>query len=167
MIGIGERIPDVEFMTMGEDGPEPIRTDEIFADKSVVLFAVPGAFTPSCHYLHIPSYLEELDMFRAQKVDTVACTSVNDVFVLDAWAQATGAKDKLLFLADANLDFVTAMGLTFDGRDLNLGLRSRRYALWAQNGVLRALNVEEDPTVAEVSTAYAMLRMFQSWTAAS
>jgi peroxiredoxin len=165
-IRVGDRLPDVTFQTMGEDGPVDITTGEVFAGKNVVLFAVPGAFTPSCHYLHMPSYLDELDNFRRAGVDTVACTALNDAFVLDIWAEATGAKGKILFLADGNGDFMNAMGLAFDARRLGLGQRSRRYALWAQNGVVRALNVEQDPTVAEVSTAYAMLRMFETWNSA-
>ena len=164
-IRVGDRIPQVEFLTMSEDGPLPITSEEVFAGKSVVMFAVPGAFTPTCHYVHMPSYLEEYETLRRAGVDTVACTSVNDPFVLDCWAQATGAKDKILFLADGNADFVTAMGLTLNGRALGFGLRSRRYALWAHDGVVRLLNIEEDPSRAEITTAYAMLRMFESWNA--
>jgi len=114
----------------------------------------------------MPSYLDEYETLRRAGVDTIACTAVNDPFVLDAWAQATGAKDKILFLADGNGDFVEAMDLPFDGRHLGLGSRSRRYALWAFDGVVRVLNIERDPTKAEVTTAYAMLRMFETWNAA-
>jgi peroxiredoxin len=162
-VGVGSRIPQVEFLTPSEDGPLPISTDEVFRGKNVVLFAVPGAFTPSCHHLHMPSYLHEYENLRRAGVDTIACTAVNDPFVLGIWAEATGAKDKILFLADGNADFVTAMGLAFDGRRLGIGPRSRRYALWACDGIIRALNIENDPTIAEITTAYAMLRMFDAW----
>jgi|EndMetStandDraft_8_1072994.scaffolds.fasta_scaffold91608_2 glutaredoxin/glutathione-dependent peroxiredoxin len=165
-IRVGSRIPYVEFLTMGRDGPLLITSEEVFRGRSVVLFAVPGAFTPSCHYVHMPSYLDEYETLRRAGVDTIACTAVNDPFVLDVWAQATGAKDKILFLADGNGDFVEAMDLPFDGRHLGLGSRSRRYALWAFDGVVRVLNIERDPTKAEVTTAYAMLRMFETWNAA-
>jgi glutaredoxin/glutathione-dependent peroxiredoxin len=166
MIAIGQRVPDGEFLHMTENGPSDITCREIFAGKNVILFGVPGAFTPSCHYLHLPTFLEENDNLRRAGIDTIACTAVNDVFVLDAWAEATGAKDKILFLADGNADFAIAMGLGLDARGFGLGIRSRRYALWARNGIVKLLNVEEDPTVAEVSTAYTMLKMFNEWTEA-
>lgn len=163
MIAVGQRVPDISFLTMTEHGPTDITAREVFAGKSVILFGVPGAFTPSCHYLHLPSYLEEYDNLRRAGVDTIACTAVNDVFVMDIWAQNAGAKGKITFLADGNADFAVAAGLGLDARDLGLGIRSKRYALWARDGVVQVLNVEEDPTVAEVSTAYSMLRMFNEW----
>jgi peroxiredoxin len=164
MISAGKRIPDTTFQIMDEDGPSEIRGKEIFKGKNVILFGVPGAFTPSCHYIHLPSYIDEFDTLREAGIDTIACTAVNDVFVLDVWAQSTGAKGKILFLADGNAEFALATGLALDARSLHLGLRSRRYALWARNGVVQAINVEEDPSVAEISTAYGVLRMFHEWT---
>jgi peroxiredoxin len=163
MISAGSRLPNANFNIMTEYGPSDIATDEVFAGRNVVLFGVPGAFTPSCHHLHLPTYLDEYDTLRNAGVDTIACTAVNDVFVLDAWARASGAKGKILFLADGNAEFATAMGLTLDGRGLGLGIRSRRYALWARDGILQASNIEEDPTLAEVSTAYGVLKMFNDW----
>ncbi|WP_088346587.1 MULTISPECIES: peroxiredoxin [Rhodomicrobium] len=164
---IGSRIPAATFNIMTKTGPAEITTEDVFRDRSVVLFAVPGAFTPPCHFLHIPGYLEEYETFRNAGVDTVACTAVNDAFVLDVWADATDAKGKLVFLADGNADFVTAMGMRLDARALGLGIRSRRYALWAQDGIIRALNVEEDPTVAEMSSAHMMLKLFSEWNASA
>lgn len=162
-VGIGSRIPAATFHIMTEAGPSEIGSEEIFSGRSVVLFAVPGAFTPTCHMIHMPGYLDEYETFREAGVDTVACTAVNDAFVLDLWADATDAKGKLLFLADGNAAFVRAMGMTLDATQLGLGIRSRRYALWAQDGVIRALNVEKDPTVAEMSSAQMMLTLFNSW----
>jgi peroxiredoxin len=166
MISAGSRIPNANFNIMTEYGPSDITADEVFAGRNVVLFGVPGAFTPSCHHLHLPTYLEEYDTLRNAGVDTIACTAVNDVFVLDVWARASGANGKILFLADGNADFAAAMGLTLDARGLGLGIRSRRYALWARDGILQAIHIEEDPTLAEVSTAYGVLKMFNDWTQA-
>lgn len=166
MIAAGSRIPNANFNIMTEYGPSDITADEVFAGRNVVLFGVPGAFTPSCHHLHLPTYLEEYETLRNAGVDTIACTAVNDVFVLDVWARASGADGKILFLADGNAEFAAAMGLTLDARDLGLGIRSRRYALWARDGILQAINIEEDPTLAEVSTAYGVLKMFEDWTQA-
>jgi peroxiredoxin len=166
MISTGKRVPNTTFQTMTEDGPLEITAKEVFSGKSVILFGVPGAFTPSCHYIHVPSYLDEFETLRDAGIDTIACTAVNDVFVLDVWSQSTGAKDKILFLADGNADFALASGLALDARALGLGLRSRRYALWARDGVVQAINIEEDPNVAEISTAYGVLKMLHQWTQA-
>jgi peroxiredoxin len=166
MISTGKRVPNTTFQTMTEDGPMEITAKEVFSGKSVILFGVPGAFTPSCHYIHVPSYIDEFETLRDAGIDTIACTAVNDVFVLDVWAQSTGAKGKILFLADGNADFALASGLALDARALGLGLRSRRYALWARDGVVQAINIEEDPNVAEISTAYGVLTMLHQWTQA-
>ena len=163
MIAIGERVPNTIFQVMTELGPTNVTAQEIFGGKSVMLFGVPGAFTPSCHYLHVPGYLDELETFRRAGIDTVACTAVNDAFVMDVWAEAMSAKDKILFLGDGNAHFVMAAGLELDASELGLGLRSRRYAMWARDGYVQALNVEEDPSIAEVSTAYAMLKTLNIW----
>jgi peroxiredoxin len=163
MIAVGERVPNTVFQVMTESGPTDVTAREIFGGKNVMLFGVPGAFTPTCHYLHVPGYIDEVDTFRRAGIDTVACTAVNDAFVLDVWADATGAKDKILFLGDGNAHFVTATGLELDASKLGLGLRSRRYAMWASDGYVQALNIEEDPSIAEVSTAYAMLKTLNIW----
>jgi peroxiredoxin len=119
----------------------------------VVLFAVPGAFTPTCHAKHVPSYLEHMDALRAKGVDTVACVAVNDAFVLDAWAKSVGADGKLMLLSDGNATFTKALGLDFDGSGFGLGTRSKRYSMLIDNGVVKALNIEESPGVMEVSGA--------------
>jgi glutaredoxin/glutathione-dependent peroxiredoxin len=164
MIAAGKRVPNTTFQTMTEDGPVDITAREVFSGKSVILFGVPGAFTPSCHYIHLPSYIDEFETLRDAGIDTIACTAVNDVFVLDVWAQSTGGNNKILFLADGNADFALAAGLALDARALGLGLRSRRYALWARDGLVQAINIEEDPKQAEISTAYGMLKMLHEWT---
>ena len=163
MIAVGERVPNTTFQVMTESGPTNVTAREIFGGKNVMLFGVPGAFTPSCHYLHMPGFIDEFETFRRAGIDTVACTAVNDAFVLDIWAEATGAKGKILFLGDGNAHFATATGLELDASELGLGFRSRRYAMWARDGYVQALNIEEDPSIAEVSTAYAMLKTLNIW----
>lgn len=163
MIAAGRRIPDNDFQIMTDEGPSDLSTGEIFNGKNVVLFGIPGAFTPSCHQLHLPSYIQEYKTLKDAGIDTIACTAVNDIFVLDIWARATNANRKILFLADGNGEFAAAMGLLLDARKLGLGIRSRRYALWARDGVVQAINIEEDPTLAEVTTAYSVLKMFNDW----
>lgn len=167
MISVGSRIPNIDFQIMMAHGPSNIPAQEVFTGKNVVLFAVPGAFTPSCHQLHLPTYLDEYETLRNAGIDTIACTAVNDIFVLDIWARASGANEKILFLADGSAEFATAMGLDLDARSLGLGIRSRRYALWATDGIVQAINVEDDPTIAEITTAYAVLKMFNNWTQAN
>ena len=164
MISAGKRVPNTTFQTMTEYGPSEITAREVFSGKNVILFGVPGAFTPSCHYIHLPSYIDEFETLRDAGIDTIACTAVNDVFVLDIWSQSTGAKGKIQFLADGNAEFALAAGLALDARALGLGLRSRRYALWARDGIVQVINIEEDPKVAEISTAYGMLKMLDQWT---
>ncbi len=156
-IAIGSRLPEVTFKVVTPSGPGNKTTGEIFSGKCVVLFAVPGAFTPTCHNNHLPGFLENLDTFKAKGVDLVACTAVNDAFVLDAWATATGAQGKILFLADGNGDFAKAIGLDLDASGNGLGLRSQRYAMLVEDGVVKALNVEEVTGKAEQSSAAALL----------
>ena len=152
-IAVGYKLPDATFKVRTPDGLKDVTTQELTAGKKVVLFAVPGAFTPTCHAKHVPSYLEHLDALKAKGVDTIACLSVNDAFVLDAWAKSVGAEGKIVLLADGNATFTKAIGLDFDGSGFGLGTRSKRYALLADNGVVKVLNVEESPGVMEVSGA--------------
>ncbi len=156
-------IPAVTFQVMTKRGPAEIESTDLFLGRNVVLFGMPGAFTPSCHYLHLPGIITEYESFKAGGADIVACTAVNDVFVLDAWARETGASNKILFLADGNGAFAEALGLLFDGRSLGLGYRSKRYAMWVENGVIQHLSIEPDPTQADVSSAHFLLRMFDIW----
>ena len=152
-IKIGDRLPETSFKIMTADGPGQITTGEVFSGKKVILFAVPGAFTPTCHNNHLPGFLETLDVLKSKGVDTVAVTSVNDVFVMDAWAKATGADGKIVFLADGSADFAKAIGLELDASAGGLGIRSQRYSMIVEDGKVTALNVEGSPGEASVSGA--------------
>jgi len=156
-IKVGDRLPDATFKTTGPDGPKEISSADLFPGKTVVLFAVPGAFTPTCHRNHLPGYLENLGAIREKGVDTVAVVSVNDVFVMDAWAKATGGEGKLVFLADGSAAFTTAVGMELDASGFGMGLRSKRYAMVVEDGVVTTLNVEEQAGQAVVSGAAAIL----------
>ena len=156
-IQIGDKIPTATLGTPTADGPKPITTDEIFKGKKVVLFAVPGAFTPTCTMNHLPGYLENHDAILAKGVDQIAVVAVNDPFVMGAWAQSTGAEGKILFLADGSASFTKAIGLELDLTDAGLGTRSKRYAAIVEDGVVKALNVEEVSGQAVVSAASAIL----------
>ncbi len=152
-IAVGERLPDATFKVRTPDGLKDMTTKDIFGGKRVVLFAVPGAFTPTCHAKHLPSYLEHHEALRAKGIDTVACVSVNDAFVLDAWGKAGGAGDRIMMLADGNATFTKAIGMDFDGSGFGLGTRSKRYAMLVEDGVVRSVSVEEAPGMMEVSGA--------------
>ena len=158
MIKVGDRLPNATFMTMTPDGPKPKTTDEIFKGKKVVLFAVPGAFTPTCHKNHLPGFLTNSDQIKQKGIDTIAVTGVNDVFVMDAWKQNTGAAGKIEFLADGSANFAKAIGLDLDVSARGLGTRSKRYSMLVDNGVVKSLNIEETPGTADVSGADAMLK---------
>jgi peroxiredoxin len=157
-IKVGDRIPSASFTVMTADGPKPKTTDEIFKGKKVVLFAVPGAFTPTCHKNHLPGFLQNADAIKAKGVSTIAVTGVNDVFVMDAWKKATNAEGKIEFLADGSADFAKAVGLTVDLGPRGLGTRSQRYAMLVDDGVIKALNVEDAPGKADVSGAENLLK---------
>lgn len=157
-IKVGDRIPEAKFRVMSEGGPAWKTTDEVFKSKKVVLFAVPGAFTPTCHINHLPGFLKNADAIKAKGVDTIAVTGVNDVFVMDAWKKATGAEGKIEFLADGNGDFAKAIDLALDASGAGLGLRSRRYAMLVEDGVVKKLSVESEPGKAEVSSAENLLK---------
>ena len=153
-IKVGDKIPAGMFTMMGAEGPAGISTSEIFDGKKVVLFAVPGAFTPTCSVSHLPGFVVHVDDIKAKGVDTVVCMSVNDVFVVDAWGKASNA-EHLLMLADGNADFTTAIGLTLDGTGFGMGTRSQRFAMVVDNGVVSLLNV--DQAALEGSSAEAIL----------
>lgn len=156
-IAVGDKLPDATFKVRTAEGLKDLTTQDLTAGKKVVLFAVPGAFTPTCHARHLPSYLENLDALKAKGVDTVACVAVNDAFVLDAWGKNAGADGKIVLLSDGNATFTKAVGLDFDGSGFGLGTRSRRYSMLIQDGVVTALNVEDSPGVMEVSGADTIL----------
>lgn len=140
-IKIGDKIPAVTLKTMGKEGPENITTAQVFDDKKVVLFAVPGAFTPGCSVTHLPGYVVNADKIKAKGVDTIACLSVNDAFVMGAWGKSQNAEE-LLMLADGNGDFTQALDLELDATGFGMGKRSRRFAMIVENGVVTHLAVE-------------------------
>lgn len=158
-IKVGDKLPQATFRVMTADGPAARTTDDLFAGKKVVLFAVPGAFTPTCHRNHLPGYLEKAAEIKAKGVDAIMVTGVNDVFVMNAWAKSTGGEGKIEFLSDGNGDFAKAIGLAMDGSGFGLGTRSQRYSMVVQDGVVTALNIEESPGKAEASGAEALLKL--------
>jgi peroxiredoxin len=147
----GDRLPDATFRVAGPDGVTPMTTSEVFKGKKVALFAVPGAFTPTCHIKHLPSFLNHVGDFKKKGVDTVVCVAVNDPFVLGAWAEASGAKGKVLFLSDGNAEFTKKIGLDFDGSAVGLGTRSKRYSMLVEDGVVKILNIEDSPGVCDIT----------------
>jgi peroxiredoxin len=156
-IQVGDRLPQVTFRVMTPEGPAAKTTDDLFKGRKVVLVAVPGAFTPTCHNNHLPGYVQNLDAIKAKGVDAVLVTSVNDVFVMEAWRKASGAEG-IEFLADGNGDFAQAIGLTIDRTGFGLGIRSQRYAMVVEDGVVKALNLEENTSKAEQSGAENLLK---------
>ncbi len=157
-ISVGEKLPEAVFRTITADGPKELKTDDVFAGKKVVLFAVPGAYTPSCHARHLPGFLTHAEEIKNKGVDTIACVSVNDMFVMDYWAQETGGKDKLLFLSDGNADFTKAIGLEMDVSVAGMGIRSQRYVMIVDDGVVTMLSVEEQGGVVDLSSAETVLK---------
>ncbi|MGE0054214.1 MAG: peroxiredoxin [Hyphomicrobium sp.] len=160
-IKVGDRLPAAKFMTMGPEGPVAKTTDELFKGKKVALFAVPGAFTPTCHKAHLPGFVDRVDELKAKGVDTVACAAVNDVFVMDEWAKATGSDGKILMLTDDGASFTKAIGLDIDlsGAGIGLGVRSKRYAMMVEDGVVKVLNVDDSPPVHDKSSAETLCSM--------
>ncbi len=156
-IKVGDQLPSAKFRVMTGEGPAWKTTDELFKGKKVALFAVPGAFTGTCHKMHVPSIVQNLAALKAKGVDAVAVTAVNDVFVMDAWKKATAAEG-VDFIADGNGEFAKALDLSFDGSAGGLGTRSRRYAMLVDDGTVRVLNVEESPGKVEVSGGDALLK---------
>ena len=156
-IKVGDNLPDAKFTVMGADGPAPVTTDDIFKGKKVALFAVPGAFTPTCSEAHLPGFVGNADEILAKGVATIACTAVNDVFVLNAWSKARGA-EKIRMLADGNADFAKKIGLDIDLSGFGLGTRSKRYAMIVDDGVVTYLGVEDSPPAHEKATADKLLK---------
>jgi peroxiredoxin len=156
-IKVGDKLPNATFRVMTAEGPKPKTTDDIFKGKKVALFAVPGAFTPTCTNLHMPSFVNNIAAIKAKGVDNVAVTAVNDVFVLTQWAKATGADGKIDALADGNGEFAKAIDMAFDGSGNGLGTRSKRYSMLVEDGVVKKLNIEEAPGKCDVSGGQALL----------
>ncbi len=156
-IKVGDRVPAATFTVMTAEGPKPKTTDEIFKGKKVVLFAVPGAFTPTCNNNHLPGFVKNAGAIKAKGVATIAVTGVNDVFVMNAWKKASNA-DAIEFLADGSANWAKALGLTADLTERGLGVRSQRYCIVVDDGVVKTLNVEDAPGKADVSGADNLLK---------
>jgi len=156
-IQVGDRLPEVPITIATADGPKPSTTGDFFQGKKVALFAVPGAFTPTCNNNHLPGYISNLDALKAKGADTVAVLSVNDIHVMGAWAKATGALGRIEFLADGSAEFTKALGTTLDRIAAGLGIRSQRYSMLVEDGVVKTFNVEEGGAV-EASSAETMLK---------
>jgi peroxiredoxin len=156
-IKAGDKIPDVSFTVMGANGPEPVQAKDYFAGRKVALFAVPGAYTPTCHKVHLPGFVAKAAALEAKGIDAVAVTAVNDIFVLDAWLEASGAKGKVDGLADGSAVFAKAIGLELDLAERGLGQRGKRFAALVTNGVVDWIEVEENSSACTVSSAESTL----------
>jgi glutaredoxin/glutathione-dependent peroxiredoxin len=156
-IKVGDKLPNVTFRTMTAEGPKPKTTDEVFKGRKVALFAVPGAFTPTCSNMHMPSFLNNIDAFKKKGIDAIAVTAVNDAFVMKKWAEATGADGKIDILADGSGDFAKAVDMVLDASANGLGHRSKRYSMLVEDGVVKKLNIEEAPGKCDVSGGQALL----------
>lgn len=154
-VQVGDKVPAATMKVMGEKGPQDLTTSELFDGKKVVLFALPGAFTPTCSAAHLPGFVANADKIKAKGVDSIVCVSVNDAFVMSAWGEGQNAEE-IIMAGDGNGEFTSAMGLEMDGSAFGLGTRSQRYAMIVDNGVVTALNVESGPTF-EVSSAEAIM----------
>ncbi len=156
-IKVGDRLPNATFRLVTDDGARPVTTQEFFAGRKIVLFGLPGAFTPTCHKNHLPGFLGHEAEFKAKGVAEIAMTAVNDHYVLAAWSKATGADRRIAFLADGAADFAKAAGLDYDASPGGLGLRSKRYSMLVEDGVVKLLNIEEAPGKADLSGAVHLL----------
>lgn len=150
-IKVGDRLPESKFRVMTSDGPQVKTTDDIFKGKKVALFAVPGAYTGTCHKMHMPSIFLNAYAIKEKGIDTIAVVSVNDVFVMNAWKRDTDQRDEAVFLADGNAEFAKAIGLELDASGNGLGIRSKRYSMLVEDGVVKSLNLEPNPGKVEVS----------------
>ncbi|MBD3762184.1 peroxiredoxin [Sphingomonadaceae bacterium G21617-S1] len=155
-INSGDRIPATTFKKMTDDGPVDVASDALFGGRTVALFSVPGAFTPTCSAKHLPGFVDKADALKAKGIDEIVCTAVNDAFVMGAWGKSAGADGKVSMLADGNGDFVRAIGLEMDGRGAGLGMRGQRFSMIVRDGVVTTLNVEA-PRDYNVSSAEHML----------
>ncbi|MEL6287319.1 MAG: peroxiredoxin [Pseudomonadota bacterium] len=157
-ISVGDTLPEATFLTPGADGPSKLDSKELFSGKTVALFAVPGAFTPTCHAQHVPGFLSHADELAAKGVDTIACLAVNDPFVVEQWKQASDPSGKITFLADGSAEFTKAIGMDIDLGPHGLGTRSKRYAMLVKDGKVEVLNVEDVPSTADQSSAAELLK---------
>jgi glutaredoxin/glutathione-dependent peroxiredoxin len=151
-ISVGDKVPSAVLMQLKSGMPQPVKTEDLFGGKTVVVFALPGAFTPTCSAKHLPGFVQHAEDLKGKGVDTIACVSVNDAFVMGAWGDNQGAGDKVDMLADGNGDFTRALGLEMDATRFGMGKRSQRFSMLVEDGVVKALNVEE-PGAFAVSSA--------------
>jgi len=157
-ISKGDTLPEATFTKMGAEGPEAVHLADLTKDRKVVIFAVPGAYTPTCHSAHVPSFIRTKDQFAAKGVDEIICVSVNDPFVMKNWGDATGANEAgITMLGDADSSFTTAIGMNFDAPPAGLIARSKRYAMIVENGTVTAMNIEESPGTCEISAGETLL----------
>ncbi|MFN3722053.1 MAG: peroxiredoxin [Paracoccaceae bacterium] len=157
-ISVGDTLPQATLIKLGDNGPEQVSLHDLALGRKLVLFAVPGAFTPTCHSAHVPSFIRTKDQFTAKGVDEIICVSVNDPFVMKAWGESTGATAAgVTMLADADSSFTKAMGLDFSAPPAGLMARSKRYALYAEDGVIKQLHLEESPGTCDISGGEALL----------
>ena len=157
MISVGDKLPESTLMIMTAEGPTPVSTNDVFAGKKVILFGLPGAFTPTCHKTHLPGFVANADAIKAKGVDTIACISVNDVFVMSAWGNQVSPDGKVLMLADGNGDFAKATGTDVDSSAFGMGIRCQRYSMIIEDGVVTALNIGDERGQAEISGAETIL----------
>jgi glutaredoxin/glutathione-dependent peroxiredoxin len=158
MIKVGDRIPSATLMQMKDGGPKPVSTEQLFSGRKIALFALPGAFTPTCSAKHLPGFIQKSDLLKTKGIDAIACVSVNDAFVMGAWGEQQEAGDKVMMLADGNGDFTRALGLELDATKFGMGKRSQRYSMVVDDGVVKQLNVEA-PGAFEVSSADHMMAL--------
>lgn len=158
-ISVGDRLPKTTFIKATAEGPQPVDSEEYFAGRRVALFSVPGAFTPTCSARHLPGFVEKAEEFKGQGVDEIACTAVNDAFVLQAWSESAGANGKVTMLADGNGEFVQQIGLGMDGSKFGLGQRGQRFSMVVNDGVVEQLNVEEPGSFNVSSADYLIERL--------
>ncbi len=156
-IKVGEKLPNVTLRRLGDGGIDEVSTESLTSGRKIVLFAVPGAFTPTCSEQHLPGFMQHADSIKAKGIDAIACVTVNDPFVVSEWSKATGAGGKVEILSDGNAEFTKAVGLELDASGFGLGTRSQRYAMIVDDGVVKTLLVEDVPTQADASSANAIL----------
>lgn len=158
-IKIGDKVPSAVLMQMKGGAPQPVKTDDLFAGKKVAVFALPGAFTPTCSAKHLPGFIQHAEEFKKKGVDAIACISVNDAFVMGAWGENQKADDKVMMLADGNGDFTRAVGLEMDGSRFGMGKRSQRYSMLVENGIVKQLNIEEPGAFAASSADHMLAQL--------
>jgi len=156
-ISVGDRLPQAKFTVMGSDGPVERSSAEIFDGRKIALFAIPGAYTPTCHYQHLPGFIEHAAALADKGVDEICCTAVNDIFVLASWARDQGAEGKVTMLADGSARFAKALGLDIDLGERGMGVRSKRYAMLVDDGIVKVFNVEDAPPQHDKSSAETLL----------